>query len=107
MPTDIVAALGENGAAQANGDPPTTLVAGSAPGESGVVVFCHRFYGGMHFRNTPPYHFICFQMSQARVELRMAGQVVRHEPPARTLTIHPAGLDCAADTDDKGRDRFR
>jgi hypothetical protein len=73
-----VAALGEKGAAQANGtvqangDPPTTLVAGSAPGESGVAVFCHRFYGGMHFRNSPPHHFICFQMSQARVELRMA-----------------------------------
>jgi hypothetical protein len=59
---DIVAALGEKGAAQANGtvqangDPPTTLVAGSAPGESGVAVFCHRFYGGMHFRNSPPHH---------------------------------------------------
>ena len=88
------------GAAQANGDPPTTLVAGSAPGESGVAVFCHRFYGGMNFRNAPPHHFICFQMSPARVELRMAGQVVRHEQPAGTLTIQPAGFDCAADTDD-------
>ena len=100
MRADIVAALGEFGAAQANGDPPTTLVAGSAPGESGVAVFCHRFYGGMHFRNAPPHHFICFQMSPARVELRMAGQVVRHEPPAGSLIIHPAGFDWAADADD-------
>ena len=100
MRADIVAALGEFDAAQANGDPPTTLVAGSAPGESGVAVFCHRFWGGMHFCNAPRHHFICFQMSQARVELRIAGQVVRHEPPAVTLVIHPAGLDCAADTDD-------
>jgi AraC family transcriptional regulator len=97
---DIVAALGEFGAAQANGDPPTTLVAGSAPGESGVAVFCHRFDGGMHFRNTPPHHFICFQTSQVRGELRMAGQVVRYEPPAGSLIIHPAGLDWAADADE-------
>jgi AraC family transcriptional regulator len=96
---DIVAALGEFGAAQANGDPPTTLVAGSAPGESGVAVFCHRFDGGMHFRNTPPQHFICFA-SQIRVELRMAGQVVCYEPPAGSLIIHPAGLDWAADADE-------
>jgi len=48
-----VAALDEFDAAQANGEPPATLVAGSAPGESGVAVFCHRFYGGMHFRATP------------------------------------------------------
>jgi AraC family transcriptional regulator len=98
---DIVAALGKFDAAQANGDPPTTLVAGSAPGESGVAVFCHRFYGGMHFRATPRHHFICFQMSQVRVELRMAGQVVRHEPPAGSLIIHPAGFDCAEDADDR------
>ena len=100
MRPDIVAALGEFGAMQANGDPPTTLVAGSAPGESGVAVFSHRFDGGMHFRNTPPHHFICFAMSQTRVELRMAGQVVRHEPPAGSLIIHPAGFDWAADADD-------
>jgi AraC family transcriptional regulator len=30
----------------------------------------------------------------------MAGQVVRHEPPAGSLIIHPAGFDCAADADD-------
>jgi len=97
---DIVAALGEFDAAQGNGEPPATLVAGRAPGESGVAVFCHRFYGGMHFRATPRDHCICFQMSQARVELRMAGQVVRHEPPAGSLIVHPAGFDGAADADD-------
>ena len=71
MRADIAAALGEFDAVQADGNPRTTLAAGSAPGESGVAVFYHRFYGGMHFRSTPPYHFICFQMSQARVELRI------------------------------------
>jgi hypothetical protein len=39
-------------------------------------------------------------MSPARVELRMAGKVVRHEPPAGSLIIHPAGFDGAADADD-------
>ena len=97
MRADIVAAFGEFGAAQANGDPPATLVAGSAPGESGVAVFWHRFYGGMHFRNTPGHHLICFQLSQTRGELRMAG--VRHEAPAGSLIIHPAGFDWAADAD--------
>ena len=93
MRADIAAAFGELEAAQANGEPPTILVAGSAPGESGVAVFWHRFDGGMHFRNTPGHHLICFQMSQIRGELRMAG--VRHEPPAGSLIIHPAGFDWA------------
>jgi AraC family transcriptional regulator len=75
-------------------------VAGSAPGESGVAVFCHRFWGGMHFRATSRHHCICFQISPTRVEPRMAGKVVRHEPPAGSLIIHPAGFDCAADADD-------
>ena len=92
--------MGEVDVAQANGDPPTTLVAGSAPGERGVAVFCHRYYGGMHYRATPRQHTICFQMSRVHVERRMAGRVVRHEPPEGSLTIHPAGFDCAADADD-------
>ena len=100
MRADIVAALGEFDAAQANGEPPTTLVAGRAPGESGVAVFCHRFYGGVHFRATLRHHFISFQMSQVRVEHRMAGQVVCHEGSAGSLTINPAGFNCAVDADD-------
>jgi len=94
---DIITAIGELDVAQANGDPPATLVAGSAPGESGLAVFCHPFWGGMHFRATPRHHCICFQISP---KLRMAGKVVRHEPPAGSLIIHPAGFDCAADADD-------
>jgi hypothetical protein len=37
--TDIITAICELDVAQANGDPPATLVAGSAPSESGVAVF--------------------------------------------------------------------
>jgi AraC family transcriptional regulator len=100
MRADFVKAMGEVDVAQANGDPPTTLVAGSAPGERGVAVFSHRYYGGMYYRATPRQHTLCFQMSRVRVERRMAGQVVRHEPPEGSLTIHPAGCNCAADADD-------
>ena len=80
MRADIVAALGEFGAAQGNGEPPTTLVAGSAPGESGVAVFCHRFDGGMHFRNTPPQHFICFQTFFADPDGNSIGLHHRYAP---------------------------
>jgi hypothetical protein len=64
---DIITAIGELDVAQANGDQPATPVAGSAPGESGVAVFCHRFWGGLHFSATPRHHCICFQISPTRV----------------------------------------
>ena len=86
--------------AQQDGGPPTTLAAGSAPGESGVSILSVRFDGGMHLLATPRCHCICFQMSPGRVERRMAGRVVRLERPAGSLTINPAGFDCAADADE-------
>jgi len=86
--------------AQQDGGPPTTLAAGSAPGESGVSVLSVRFDGGMHLLATPRCHCICFQMSPGRVERRMAGRVLRLERPVGSLTINPAGLDCAADADE-------
>jgi len=86
--------------AQQDGGPPTTLAAGSAPGESGVSVLSVRFDGGMHLLATPRCHCTCFQMSPGRVERRMAGRVVRLERPVGSLTINPAGLDCAADADE-------
>jgi AraC family transcriptional regulator len=97
---DIVAALGEFDAAHANGEPPTTLVAGSAPGESGVFIVGARYDGRMHFQFSPSWHTICFQMSPARIERRVAGRVLCHEPPVGSLAIGPAGIDCAGDADD-------
>jgi AraC family transcriptional regulator len=86
---------------QQDGGAPTTLAAGSAPGESGVSVLSVRFDGGMHLRATPRCHCICFQMSSGRVEKRMGGGVVYVERRAGTLSINPAGVDCAADADER------
>ena len=94
------AGIGEVRAAQADGNPPTTLAAGSAPGESGVSVLRARFRGGMHFEATPQRHCVCFQMPRLRVERRMAGRAVRREAPAGELAICPAGFDCAADVEE-------
>ena len=100
MQADFVRGIGEFDAVQANGEPPTMLLAGSAPGERGVAVFGYRYYGGMHLRATSRHHCICFPMSLGRVEHRMAGQVVRHQPPEGSLTISPAGFTSAVDADD-------
>ena len=93
----------DNGAlrmAQQDGGAPTTLAAGSAPGESGVSVLNFRFDGGMHLLATPRCHCICFEMSQVRVEKRMAGRIAHYERPVGSLTINPAGYDFAADADE-------
>ena len=100
MGADMWAGIGEVRAAQADGSPPTTLAAGSAPGESGVSVLRARFHGGMHFEATPQRHCVCFQMPELRVERRMAGRAVRREAPAGELAICPAGFDCAADVEE-------
>jgi AraC family transcriptional regulator len=84
--------------AQADGGPPTTLAAGSAPGESGVAVLGMRFRGSAHFSATPRQHLVCFQMSpRARLDCRTADRTLRHVAPAGSLAIYPAGVDCAAD----------
>ena len=86
--------------AQQDGGAPTTLAAGSAPGESGVSVLNFSFDGGMHLLATPRCHCICFEMSQVRVEKRMAGRIAHYERPVGSLTINPAGYDFAADADE-------
>jgi AraC family transcriptional regulator len=74
------------------------LVAGSAPGESGVSILSMRFRDGAHFRGTPRQHLVWFSVSPpAKVECRIAGRALRHEPPAGSLAICPAGADSAAD----------
>jgi AraC family transcriptional regulator len=90
--------IGELNLAQADGGPPTTLAAGSAPGESGVAVLGMRFRGSAHFSATPRQHLVCFQMSpRARLDCRTADRTLRHVAPAGSLAIYPAGVDCAAD----------
>jgi AraC family transcriptional regulator len=92
--------IGNSCMAQADGGAPTTLTAGSAPGESGVSVFSLRFKGGASFSATLKRHLVCFQVTpQVRLACRMAGQGLRHEPPAGSLAVFPAGIDCAAEAE--------
>ena len=95
----MVIGVDELSLAQEDGNLPTTLVAGSAPGESGLSVRCVRFQGGLHLSGTLRQHLICFQLAQACFDCRMGGRSLRHEPPAGSLAICPAGIDCAADAD--------
>jgi AraC family transcriptional regulator len=88
---------GELCLAQEDGTLPTTLAAGSAPGESGVSIHCVRFRGGVHLRGTLHRHLVCFQSAQARFDCRIGDRCLRHDPPAGSLAICPAGVDCAAD----------
>ena len=94
-------AIGEIALAQEDGGLPTTLAAGSAPGESGVSVLRLRFKRGAHFNGTARQHLIFFQISpQMHFECRFGGRPVRHEPPAGRLAIAPVGIDFVADADE-------
>src|SRR5689334_13598223 len=84
---------------QQDGGLPTTLAAGSARGESGLSVFSLRFRGGLHFTATPRRHLIWFA-SSVRVDCRIAERTLRHEAPAGSLAICPAGIDCGADAEE-------
>jgi AraC family transcriptional regulator len=86
--------------AQKDGSAPTTLLAGSAPGESGVVIQCVRFSSALHLSGNPRQHLVCFQLGQARFDCRIGGRMLQHKPQAGSLAICPAGCDCAADADD-------
>jgi AraC family transcriptional regulator len=87
--------------AQGDGGWPTTVAAGSAPGESGVSVLSVQFQGGVHFSATPKQHLVWFHLSPpVRFDCRIAGRTLRHQAPSGQLSICPAGADCAADTDE-------
>ncbi len=83
---------------QENGDLPATLAAGSAAGESGLSILRVRFRGRAHFSVTTQRHLVCF-VSQVRIDCRMAGRALRHEAPAGSLAICPAGIDAVGDTE--------
>ena len=86
--------------AQADGALPTTIGAGSAPGESGVFVYGARFRGGGHISATPRRHHICFNLSSnARFDCRIADRALSHEPSPGNLAICPAGADYAAESE--------
>jgi AraC family transcriptional regulator len=84
--------------AQKNGDAPTTLAYGSAPGESGLFVVNVHYQGSAHFIGSLKQHMISF-VSPARMHCRLAGQSLTHEAHEGSLAIGPAGLDTSADSD--------
>jgi AraC family transcriptional regulator len=97
LETSMVIGLGELSLAQVDGSSPMILTTGAAPGESGISLHCVRFKGGLHLSGTLRQHFICFQSAQACFDCRIGGRTLRHEPPAGSLAICPAGVDCTAD----------
>jgi AraC family transcriptional regulator len=100
--SDITTGIGDLALAQQDGGLPTTLAAGSAPGESGLTVTNVRFQGSFHLTATLRRHLVCFQwplIRQSPFECRMADRRLSHRPPAGSLAICPAGIDCAADAE--------
>ena len=95
----MFAGIGELCLAQENGELPTTLASGSAPGENGLTVLKLRFEGGLHLTTTSRQHLICFQQmtESCSFECRFADRTVSHEPPTGSVAICPAGIDQAAD----------
>jgi AraC family transcriptional regulator len=89
--------MGELSLMQRDGVPPTTLIAGSARGESGVSIFSMRFQGGVHFSAAPQQHLIWFPLTDVRIECWRAGRRFKQDAPAGSLAICPAGIECAAD----------
>src|SRR6516165_388854 len=86
--------------AQEDGGLPTTLGAGSAPGESSVFVLNALFQGSMHVSAKPRKHHIFFQVSEhAHFECRIADRMLSHEPQAGSMTICPTEADYCADAD--------
>jgi AraC family transcriptional regulator len=84
--------------AQQDGSWPTTLAAGSAPGESGVSILSVRFQGAVHLNATLREHLICF-ISPIHINCRMADRTLRHQAPAGSLAICPAGVDGVAEAE--------
>lgn len=93
---NVMLTAGELRMAQEDGKPPTTLAAGSAPGESGVSVLGVRFRDGAHIDVKAGQHLVCF-VSQVHIECRMAGCANAEHVPTGSLAICPAGIDAAAD----------
>ena len=93
----VMLTAGELRLAQEDGGPPTTLAAGSAPGESGVSVLGVRFRGGAHIDVKAGRHLVSF-VSRVHIECRMAGRANAEHAPTGSLAICPAGIDAAADT---------
>jgi AraC family transcriptional regulator len=99
MNQETSAGIDELCLAQEDGELPTTLATGCAPGESGLTLLNLRFEGGLHVSGTSRQHLILFQQMTegCRFKCRFADRTVSHEPPTGSVAICPAGIDQAAD----------
>ena len=92
----MIADIGEVFSAQKDGAPPTILVSGRAPGESGISVVSLRFKGSAQFRAYLRHHLVAF-VSKTRIKCRAAGRALHHNAHEGSLAICPAGLDTSAE----------
>jgi AraC family transcriptional regulator len=90
--------IGNVSSIQRNGDPPTVVTAGAAPGESGAALVQLRYQGGAHFHANLRQHVVTF-VSAGPITCRVAGKTLQHEAVEGGLAVLPAGIDTAADCD--------
>ena len=88
--------IGDVSSIQRNGDPPTVITAGAAPGESGVAVVQLHYRGGVHFRADLRHHVVGF-VTAGPISCRMADRTLQHDAQEGGLSVFPAGIDTAAD----------
>ena len=79
---------------QRDDGPSAIHVASSARGESGVSVTRLQFQRSAQFRASQTQHLVFMQLSpHLRLDCRIAGGRLRHEPTTGSVAILPAGVD--------------
>ena len=94
----MLANIGDISSVQADGAAPSVLVAGGAPGESGVSIVELSYRGGAHFTADLRKHVIAF-VSRGPIDCRVAGKGLSHDARDGSLGVFPAGVDAACDRD--------
>ena len=94
----MLSEMGDVSSIQRDGDPPTVVTSGAAPGESGVSLVQLRYQGGAHFHADLHQHVVAF-VSAGPITCRVAGKTLQHEAVDGSLALFPAGIDTAADCD--------
>ena len=83
---------------QRDGDPPTVVTAGAAPGESGAAFVQLRYQGGAHFHANLRQHVINFCVCRTD-NVPRGRRDAEHQAVEGGLAVFPAGIDAAADCD--------
>ena len=81
---------------QRDDGPSAVYAARTAQGESGVSVTCLHFQRFAQFRAAPTQHLVFMQLSpRLRLDCRVAGGRLCHEPTTGGIAILPAGVDAS------------